>query len=176
MTTLRHEIRIEAPVDAVWRAIGEDLTAVQHYNRMVSAAQLLSDQREGVGASRRCELKPKGFVEERVWEWTPKRAIGLEVAASEWPIAFMKWRTQLAEDGKATLVSQEMNYKVKFGPLGALMDALMMRRKLDSGIRDVFLDLKRGWHLNLLADQPIFDAVAARQRRHRRVGNGAVRR
>lgn len=142
MTTLRHEVRIEAPIDAVWRAIAEDLTAVQHYNMLVSSARLLSGPREGVGASRRCELKPKGFVEERVWEWTPKRAIGLEVAASEWPVVFMKWRTELAEDGKATLVSQELSYKVKFGPLGALMDALMMRRKLDSGIRDVFSNLK----------------------------------
>jgi len=142
VTTLRHEIRIEAPVDAVWRAIAEDLTAVQHYNQMVSSARFLSDQREGVGATRRCELKPKGFVEERVWEWTPKRAIGLEVAASEWPIVFMKWRTELADDGKATLVTQEMTYQPKFGPLGVLMDALVMRRKLDSGIRDVFTNLK----------------------------------
>ena len=41
------------------------------------------------------------------------------------------------------MVSQEMNYKLKFGPIGTLMDALMMRRKLDSGIRDVFSNLKR---------------------------------
>jgi len=143
VTTLRHEIRIEAPVDAVWRAIAEDLTAVQHYNQRVSSARFLTDQREGVGATRRCELKPKGFVEERVWEWTPKRAIGLEVSASEWPIVFMKWRTELADAGRATLVTQEMSYKLKLGPLGAVMDALMMRRKLDKGIRDVFANLKR---------------------------------
>lgn len=143
MTTLRHEIRIEAPIDAVWQAIAGDLTAVQHYNRMVSSARLVTGQGEGVGAMRRCELRPKGFVEERVWEWTPARAIGLEVAASEWPIVFMKWRTVLTGDGKATLVSQEMNYGLKFGPLGALMDILVMRRKLDRGIRDVFANLKR---------------------------------
>jgi ligand-binding SRPBCC domain-containing protein len=142
MTTLRHQIRIEAPIDVVWQAIAGDLTAVQHYNQMVSAARLLGNQREGVGAARRCELKPKGFVEERVWEWTPKKAIGLEVAASEWPIVFMKWKTELTPEGKATLIRQEMNYKLKFGPLGALMDALVMRRKLDGGIRDVFSNLK----------------------------------
>src|SRR5262245_49529766 len=102
MTTLRHQIRVEAPVDIVWHAIAGDLTAVQHYNPMVSSAHLLGTLREGVGAARRCELKPKGFVEERVWEWTPKKAIGLEVAASEWPIVFMKWRTELSDEGKAT--------------------------------------------------------------------------
>lgn len=142
MTTLRHQIRIEAPIEEVWHAIAGDLTAVQHYNQTVSSARWLGDKREGVGAARRCELKPKGFVEERVWEWTPRKAIGLEVSASEWPIVFMKWKTELAADGQATLVSQEMSYQLKFGPLGSLMDALVMRRKLDGGVRDVFGRLK----------------------------------
>ena len=72
VTTLRHHIRIEAPVEAVWKAVA-DLVAVQHYNRMVTSARFVSDRREGVGATRRCELKPKGWVEERVWEWSPPR-------------------------------------------------------------------------------------------------------
>lgn len=145
MTTLRHHIRIEAPITLVWQAIAGDLTAVQHYNEMVASARLLGTQRQGVGAARRCDFKPKGFVEERVWEWTPNKAIGLEIAASNWPLVFMKWKTELTDEdnGKATLVIQEMNYKLKFGPLGRLMDALVMRRKLDGGVRDVFKGLKR---------------------------------
>ncbi len=142
MTTLCHRIRIDAPIDAVWKAVA-DLVAVKHYNPMVVSAQFVSDKREGVGAARRCELKPKGWVEERVWEWSPPHAIGLEVAASEWPFVFMKWKTELQNDGRATVVSQEMNYKMKFGPIGALMDALMMRRKLDKGIGEIFENLKR---------------------------------
>jgi hypothetical protein len=143
LTILRHEVRIEAPIDVVWRAIAEDLTAVQHYNPMVASARLSSEQRGGIGAMRRCELRPRGFVEERVWDWAPKKAIGIEVAASEWPIVFMKWKTELAGMGAATLVTQEMTYKLKFGLLGYLLDALAMRRKLDAGIRDVFSNLKR---------------------------------
>ncbi len=143
MTTLRHQIRIDAPIDAVWKAIAGDLTAVQHYNQMVASARFISDKREGIGATRRCELKPKGWVEERVWDWKPPHAIGLEVAASEWPVVFMKWRTELQDEGKGTRVSQELSYKMKFGPLGALMDALMMRRKMDQGIAEVFDNLKR---------------------------------
>lgn len=142
MTTLRHEIRIGAPVDVVWRAVAGDLTAVQHYNRTVATARLLGDQREGIGATRRCELRPKGFVEERVWEWTPKKAIGLEVAASEWPIVFMKWKTELTDEGGATRVTQELHYELKFGPLGRLMNALLMRRKLRAQIQGIFESLR----------------------------------
>jgi hypothetical protein len=36
-----------------------------------------------------------------------------------------------------------VNYELKFGPFGALMDALVMRRTLNSAIRDVFANLKR---------------------------------
>lgn len=142
MGNLRHEIRISAPIDAVWQALA-DLVAVQHYNPMVASAGFVSDKHEGVGATRRCELRPKGWVEERVWEWDPPRAIGLEVAASEWPVVFMKWKTELQEDSGTTLVTQEMNYKMKFGPLGALMDALMMRPRLDKSIAEIFGNLKR---------------------------------
>ena len=141
MTTLTHEIRVSAPIESVWPAIA-DLTAVERYNPMVASARHISDQREGVGASRRCELKPKGWVEERVWDWKPPHALGLEVAASEWPLVFMKWRTELQADGDGTLVRQELTYKVKFGPIGALLDALVMRRKLDRGVAEVFRGLK----------------------------------
>ena len=87
-------------------------------------------------------MKPKGWVEERVWDWKPPHALGLEVAASEWPLVFMKWRTELQADGDGTLVRQELTYKVKFGPIGALLDALVMRRKLDRGVAEVFRGLK----------------------------------
>jgi ligand-binding SRPBCC domain-containing protein len=143
VTTLNHHIRIEAPVEAVWEAIAGDLTAVQHYNPTVSSVRLLNAQQQGVGAMRRCELNPKGFVEERVWDWNLNHSVGLEVTASEWPIVFMKWKTELQQDGNATLVNQEMQYQLKFGPVGALMDILVMRRKLDGSISEVFENLKR---------------------------------
>ncbi|MBI3970861.1 MAG: SRPBCC family protein [Chloroflexi bacterium] len=142
MTTLRHQVRIDAPIEAVWQALA-DLVAVERYNPMVASARVISELHEGVGATRRCELKPKGWVEERVWDWAPPTAIGIEVAASEWPVVFMKWRTELTPDGGATQVNQVMHYKVKFGPLGAIMDALMMRPRLDKSIGEIFGNLKR---------------------------------
>ena len=42
----------------------------------------------------------------------------------------------------ATVVSQRMEYELKFGPLGKLMDAVMVRRKWDAGIKGFFTGLK----------------------------------
>jgi ligand-binding SRPBCC domain-containing protein len=142
MTTLEHQVRIEAPLDAVWGALA-DLTAVRHYNPLVAEVKCISASAEGVGATRRCELKPDGWVEERVWSWNPPHAIGLEVAASTWPVALMKWETRLQADGAATLVTQQLSYRLKLGPLGALLDALVMRRKLSQSLDGVFAGLKR---------------------------------
>jgi uncharacterized protein YndB with AHSA1/START domain len=142
MGKLHHEIRIDAPVGKVWSALA-DMEAVQHYNPGVAKARCVSPSREGVGATRHCDLKPKGWVKERVTAWEPERALGMEVAESEWPIVFMRWRTELMPDGSGTLVGQDFEYQVKFGLLGKVMDALMMRRKLDQGISDVFAGLKR---------------------------------
>jgi hypothetical protein len=55
----------------------------------------------------------------------------------------MKWRTELTAGSDATLVSQEMSYKLKFGPLGRLMDALVMRRKLDKSVAEILGSLKQ---------------------------------
>ena len=142
MSELQHTITINAPPDRVWKVLA-DLEAVQHYNPTVSRAQYISSNRQGVGASRQCELKPKGVVKERVIAWEPNQAIALELYESPWPVAFMQWRTAVKPQGAGTVVSQRMEYRVKFGILGALMDRLVMRRTLDRTIGDVFVGLKR---------------------------------
>jgi len=124
----------------VW-ALLSDLEAVQHYNPTVRAAAVQGSQRAGVGATRACDLKPKGRVVERVTHWEDGRAVGLEVAESDWPIHFMRWVTRVEPDGGGTRIKQEFEYKVKFGPAGWLLDRLVMKRKLTATLDDVFAAL-----------------------------------
>jgi len=142
MTILNHEIHIAASPEKVWTILS-DLTSVQFYNPDVASARFASKQKEGVGASRECNLRPKGAVTERVTVWEPKSSLGLEVTKSDWPIVFMKWQTNLAPDNGGTRLSQDIEYQLKFGVIGRLMDSLVMRRKLDNAIREVFSNLKR---------------------------------
>ncbi len=141
MTTLKHEVSVAADVETVWRTLS-DLLAVKQHNTSVVSVHLLTDKTTGIGAARRCEMKTKDWVEENVWAFDPPHAIGLEVTASSWPVAFMKWRTELYADGSNTLIRQEMNYKLKFGVLGLLLDKLVMRRKLNASVQEVFGNLK----------------------------------
>jgi ligand-binding SRPBCC domain-containing protein len=140
MTTIHHDIRANCPPARVW-ALLSDLEAVQHYNPTVRAAAVQGSQRAGVGATRACDLKPQGRVVERVTHWEDGRAVGLEVAASDWPIHFMRWVTRVEPDGGGTRIKQELEYQVKFGPAGWLLDLLVMRRKLTATLDEVFAAL-----------------------------------
>jgi hypothetical protein len=140
MTTIQHEISAKCPPSTVWRLLS-DLEAVQHYNPGVERAAIHGDKPVGVGAMRVCELRPKGRVLERVTHWEEGRALGLEVSESDWPIHFMRWVTRLTPTSDGTRITQSLEYKVKFGPLGWLLDNLVMKHKLKSTLDAVFASL-----------------------------------
>jgi hypothetical protein len=140
MTTIRHEIEASCAPSSVW-ALLADLEAVQRYNPTVRAVTIEGDQRTGVGARRVCQLVPKGRVVERVTHWEERRAIGLEVAESDWPIHFMRWITKVEPNGGATRITQDLEYEVRFGPFGWLLDRLVMERKLRSTLDKVLAEL-----------------------------------
>jgi hypothetical protein len=139
-TTIHHEIQAACPSERVW-ALLSDLEAVERYNPGVRRAAVEGAQRTGIGARRSCELLPKGRVVERVTHWEEGRAVGLEVVESDWPIHFMRWVTRLEPSDGGTRISQSLEYAVKLGPLGWLLDRMVMKRKLTAALDGVFATL-----------------------------------
>lgn len=133
MTVINHTLDAKCPPDALWRLLA-DITSVADYNPGITAARLRGDQAEGTGAQRECDLVPKGKVVERVIEWQPGTAVGLEIVESDWPIHFMRWVTRIEPHGNASRVRQRLEYRVKFGLLGRVLDGLVMRRKITEGV------------------------------------------
>jgi hypothetical protein len=140
MTTLHHEIHAKCAPDRIW-ALLSDLTAVERYNPTVKSASIRGSARSGVGAERSCDLLPEGYVVERVTHWEEGRALGLEVAESDWPIHYMRWVTRIAPTPTGSVITQDLEYSLKFGPLGWLMDQMVMRRKLSRTLDEVFAKL-----------------------------------
>jgi hypothetical protein len=140
MTTIIHDIPAPCAPERIW-ALLADLEAVQRYNPTVKTAAIDGVQRTGVGARRVCELAPTGRVVERVTHWEERRAIGLEVAESDWPIRFMRWVTEVEARDGGSRITQRLEYEVKFGPIGWLLDRLVMKRKLRRTLDAVFARL-----------------------------------
>lgn len=141
MAKFRNQIKISAPVEKVWDVLS-DVESVRHYNPLVKSVKRTSDNKEGVGTSRHCELKSNGFAKERVIVFEPKSKISFELVESSWPVKNMKWHTHLKSDGNSTVMSQDMEYDVKFGFLGKLLDSLIMKKKISQSIDDIFRSLK----------------------------------
>ena len=142
MTTIHHDLHAACTPDRVWKLLA-DLEAVKRYNHTVKEVAIVGEQRDGVGARRSCQLLPSGRVLERVTHWEQGSALGLEVAESDWPVHFMRWVTRIAPDEAGTRITQTLEYRMKLGPVGWLLDKLVMRRKLTHTLDRVLGQLAR---------------------------------
>jgi len=141
MAILTHKIEINAPIEKVW-GILIDLEQVGNYNPLVESVKYISDKKIGVGASRRCEFKPKGYAKERVTGVRELASVSMEMFESEWPLQHMRWTNHLATQNGHTVVTTITDYKMKFGLVGSLLDKLVMKSKFNKILDDLFISFK----------------------------------
>lgn len=143
MTSFKTDIRINAPKSDVWKVLA-DLGGIQSYNAAVKKSYYSTDAKEGVGAGRVCELIPMGEVEEKAIAWNDQESYTLDVkpVGGNPPLKRAEATLTVQEDGNQTLVTMEMEYEVKFGPLGKLMDMMMMKPQFAKVVPNILLGLK----------------------------------
>ncbi len=142
MTILDNSIRINAPPEKVWSVLAA-LDVLQEYDPGIAKCQTVLPSREGVGAARQCDLTPGGWFKERISEWKPHETLTFELFECTLPVRKLRHGYTLKPEGGGTVVTQRMEYELKFGPIGKLMDAVMVRRKFDAGIKGFFAGLKQ---------------------------------
>jgi ligand-binding SRPBCC domain-containing protein len=142
MTVLENSICIDAPPEKVWDVLAS-LDLLDRYDPGVKKSQVISKERQGPGAARRCDLVPGGWFKEKIVVFEPHRAISFELFECTLPVRRLKHDYTLSSEGRGTLVRQRMEYELKMGLLGRLMDAVMVRRKWDAGIKGFFAGLKQ---------------------------------
>lgn len=142
MTQLTNSIEIDAPPSAVWAALA-DLEALGDYDPQVQRAAVTGELRSGVGASRRCDLLPRGWFEETVTSWDPPHVLAFELTACSLPVKRLRHRYAITSTGAVTLVQQVMDYDLRGGPAGVVLDRLLVRRRWDSGIKAFLAGLKK---------------------------------
>jgi Polyketide cyclase / dehydrase and lipid transport len=140
MTVISHRFETSASPEKLWRCLS-DLTMVQNYNPTILNAKLSGNMPAGLGTLRECELKPKGRVLERVSVWEAGKAIGLEVVESDWPITKMSWVTRITPKDGGSVLSQNLEYGMKFGPVGWLLNALVMKRNIKKNVGEALSGL-----------------------------------
>lgn len=134
MTRFAFETVIDAPPHRVWEILA-DFGGVYRYNPSVSRSYLTAGPAGGPGSERHCDLTFAGAsVDERIVEWRDGDGYALEIVdGANMPPFRGAPRAELAirPDGEGrTHVRGTLTYRLRFGPMGALMDRLMVRRRL----------------------------------------------
>ncbi|MFZ5523542.1 MAG: SRPBCC family protein [Pseudomonadota bacterium] len=143
MATLHNEILVNASIDKLW-AILSELDLLEQFDPTVKKSTLLPGAKSGLGAKRKVDmLDGKNWFEEKVTVFQPNAALTYQLTDCSFPIKGLKHSYSFEQIGNQTRVKQIMEYTVKFGLLGRLLDSLMIRRQTDGGIKKFLAGLKR---------------------------------
>jgi ribosome-associated toxin RatA of RatAB toxin-antitoxin module len=142
MATLHNEIIINAPIGKIWEALSE-IETLDKYDPAVLKSTAISQATSGIGAKRKVNMKDgKNWFEEQCTVWKPNRQLTYELTACSFPVHQLRHSYTLEEKGSDVKVKQVMQYTVKYGWFGKLLDAVMIRRQSDSGIKKFLAGLK----------------------------------
>jgi len=142
MATIYNEITIAAERDKVWGILTK-LDMLEKYDPTVKKSVVTSTQQTGIDAKRKVEMADgNNWFEEKITEFEPGRALTFELTACSFPIERLKHSYSFEPIGNQTKVKQVMDYTVKFGFVGKLLDALMIKKQSDIGIKKFMTGLK----------------------------------
>ena len=144
MTHISHQITINAPKERVWEILA-DLGEVKRYHPGLTDSYYNPGEKRGVGASRHCDLKPFGSIEETVIEWNDGESYTLEIYDGKKVPPFKRAIGTLSvrPNGSGTVASMTVEYELKFGLIGKLMDRLTVRSQFEKVVPAILRGLRQ---------------------------------
>lgn len=147
----------EPASSATWTAVTK-MDAVADWHPNVARSVVLTPNSDGVGASRRVEFHTGTSVVETVLEQQEPQTVTMDLIGApllEKAVVTIRTEQQSAEETEVTF---SVDYDVKYGPIGWLMGALMLK----SAFRKVFGLSLGGLAHHLETGELVTDAIPAR--------------
>jgi ribosome-associated toxin RatA of RatAB toxin-antitoxin module len=135
--------RLEHPASTVWLWI-KDYGNIQRIHPMIGNARIEGEKECGVGAVRFCEMKMGGFyLKERVTDWKESQSYTVDIYETSMPLM----KRSLATFGvrpsgsDSSEVYMDIEYTMKYGVLGKIMDVLFMNAMMKMMMKAMFTKL-----------------------------------
>ena len=142
MATIHNEITINASVEKIWEALA-NVEMLDKYDPNVKQSTALTTIKGGLGAKRKVLMRDgKNWFDEKITVFKPTEALTYQLTDCSFPIKGLTHSYSFENIGTQTKVKQEMQYTVKFGFFGKLLNAIMIRKQSDTGIKKFFAGLK----------------------------------
>ncbi len=142
MSTIIQRITIDAPQSDVWEILA-DVGGAARWAPTLSHSTVTTQATQGIGCERECDVHGFGKTTEVITEWQDGRKMGYDVNFEGAPLIRSVHNSfTLSADGDRTIVTLVSNFRMKGGPAGALLDRLVVRRKLGKTIRESLAGLK----------------------------------
>lgn len=143
MSIVTYTKTIETPIGEVWDVL-DDFGGVARWHYNAASSSLLSPNNQGLGATRKVQMNNGTEVVERVVAYEEGVCTRAEVIEHDLPLhsAFLTFRLQ-ERSKSSTDVTIEMEFEMKFGPLGWLMDKLVMAPSMRRSHKQVLDGLER---------------------------------
>ena len=157
MSVVQETLTVNGSIALVWAAISK-MGAVEDWHPNVARAVVLTDHDTGIGASRRVEFHDGNSVVETVIEESEQQFTTVEMTeATMMSKARVTIRTR-EQSADTTDVTFSIDYTLKFGPIGWLISAIMMKRLF----RKVFGVALAGLSYHLETGELVADSVPDR--------------
>lgn len=120
-------VRINASAEKVWEVL-DNYGDLDKFSTGVESSPIMGDKQTGMGAKRHCVFYNKDSVVEEVVEYEENKVLTVVLTDLSAPLKTMtaKFKLEKVSDTQCD-VSMQMNFVVRFGPLGALLGLVMMR-------------------------------------------------
>jgi hypothetical protein len=145
MQTVSAEFELELSRDQAWQRM-QDLSCPHMYVQGLTAVEFTTDQRQGVGASRRVTQGKSFKLDETVTEWNAGSGFTLRLHRGEKgpipPLTQHFFDYGIRESSGKVYLHNQMRYSVGLGVFGSLLDKLLLKRVMRSQLRDVTLAQK----------------------------------
>ena len=144
MATFKKQKIVNATQEEVWSTLS-NYGDIYKFNPGVKKSYITSDKNQGIGATRICELLPVGKVSETIKEWDENHGFLLKVAPLEKLPPIEKFTTHFKIEKlsvNTSRVSVTVNYSMKLGVTGKILNKILIQPKLEGSIEDLLSGLK----------------------------------
>lgn len=142
MAQFSETIVVEAAQAEVWRLLA-DIGSIGVWNPGVISSYQLGEEPVTLGSRRYCDLGGRDYLAESVAEFEPERRITMRIDQTNLPFSEAVIRFTLEPLAERTRVTVAPDYSLKFGPIGMLIDLVLVRRAYRNGMRALLRGLKR---------------------------------